>query len=59
MLPDDDLDGDLGALDVVSMDEIRSAFTWLDGLVEKAGFSNLADRYATLPHLLSSTHHAR
>lgn len=43
MLPDDDLDGDLGTLDVVSMDEIWSAFTGLDGLVEKAGFPNLAD----------------
>jgi hypothetical protein len=43
MLPDDDLDGDLGTLDVVSMDEIRSAFTGLDGLVEEAGFPNLAD----------------
>ena len=43
MLPDDDLDGDLGTLDVASMDEIRSAFTGLDGLVEKAGFPALAD----------------
>jgi hypothetical protein len=43
MLPDDDLDGDLGTLDVISMDEIRSAFTGLDGLVEEAGFPNLAD----------------
>ena len=43
MLPDDDLDGDLGTLDVASMDEIRSAFTGLDGLVEKAGFPTLAD----------------
>ena len=43
MLPDEDLDGDLGRLDVVSMDEIRSTFTRLDGLVENAGFPNLAD----------------
>lgn len=43
MLPDDDLDGDLGRLDVVSMDEIRSAFTGLDRLIEKVGFPNLAD----------------
>ena len=43
MIPDDDLDGDLGTLDVASMDEIRSAFTGLDGLVENAGFPALAD----------------
>ena len=43
MLPDDDLDGDLGTLDVASMDVIRSAFTGLDGLVENAGFPTLAD----------------
>lgn len=43
MLPDDDLDGDLGALDVVAMDQVRAAFTGLDGLVEAAGFQNLAD----------------
>ena len=43
MLPDDDLDGDLGTLDVVSMDEIRAAFTGLDGLVANAGLPNLAD----------------
>lgn len=48
MLPNDALDGDLGALDVVSTDEIRSAFTGLDALVEKAGFPNLAD-----PHILN------
>lgn len=38
-----DVDGDLGTLDVASMDRIRSAFTGLDGLVEAAGFRNLAD----------------
>lgn len=43
MLPDEDLDGDLGTLDVVSMDEIRAAVTGLDGLVENAGFPDLAD----------------
>ena len=43
MLSDDDLDGDLGTLDVVSMDKIRSTFTRLDGFVEEAGFPNLAD----------------
>ena len=43
MLPDDDLDGDLGKLDVVSMDEIRTPFTGLDGIVERAGVPNLAD----------------
>jgi len=39
LLPDDDLDG-LGTVDVVSMDETRSTFTGLDGLVENAGFPN-------------------
>lgn len=43
MVPDDDLDGELGTLDVVAMDEIRSAFTGLDGLIEAAGFQNPAD----------------
>lgn len=43
MVPDDDLDGDLGTLDVAAMDEVRSAFTGLDGLIEGAGFQNLAD----------------
>lgn len=43
MLPDDDLDGDLGTLDVASMDDIRSTVTGLDGLVARAGFPNLAD----------------
>jgi hypothetical protein len=43
MLPDDDLDGDLGTLDVASLDEIRSAFVGLDGLVDRVGFPNLAD----------------
>jgi hypothetical protein len=43
MLPDDDLHGDLGRLDAVSMDEIRSACTGFDGRVENAGFPNLAD----------------
>ena len=38
MLPDDDLDGDLGTLDVASMDVIRSSFTGLDELVEKPAF---------------------
>lgn len=43
LLPDDDLDGDLGTLDVIAMDEVRSAFTGLDGLIEAAGFQNPAD----------------
>jgi hypothetical protein len=43
MIPDDDLDGDLGTLDVAWIDENRSAFTGLDGLAEKAGFPALAD----------------
>lgn len=43
MLPADDLDGDPGPLDVVAMDEIRSAFTGLDALVDAAGFENPAD----------------
>jgi hypothetical protein len=43
MLPDGDLDGELGTLDVVAMDEVRSTFTGLDGLNEAAGFRNLAD----------------
>lgn len=43
MLPDDDLDDDLGTLDVVAMDQVRAAFTGLDGLIEAAGFLNLAD----------------
>jgi hypothetical protein len=43
MLPDDDLDGELGTLDVVAMDELRSAFRGLDGLIEAAGFQDPAD----------------
>ena len=43
MLPEDDLDGNLGTLDVVAMDEVRSAFRGLDGLIEAAGFRNPAD----------------
>jgi hypothetical protein len=43
MLPHEDLDGDLGTLDVGSMDEIRSTFVGLDGLIDGAGFPNLAD----------------
>ena len=43
MIPEEDLDGDLGTLDVVAMDEIRAAFTGLDGLIEASGFQNLAD----------------
>lgn len=43
MLPDEDLDGELGTLDVVAMDEVRSAFTGHDGLIEAAGFPNPAD----------------
>ena len=43
MVFDDDLDGDLGTLDVVAMDEVRAAFTGLDGLIERAGFKDLAD----------------
>lgn len=43
MLPDDDLDGDIGTLDVVAMDQVPAAFTGLDGLIEAAGFQNLAD----------------
>jgi len=43
MLPHDDVDGELGTFDVVAMDRIRSAFTGLDGLIETAGFRNLAD----------------
>ncbi len=43
MVPDEDLDGDLGTLDVVAMDEVRSAFTGLDGLIDAAGFRNPAD----------------
>lgn len=41
--PPEDVDGDLGRLDVAAMDRIRSAFTGLDGLIEAAGFENLAD----------------
>lgn len=43
MLPDDDLDGELGTLDDIAMDEVRSAFTGLDGLIDGVGFQNLAD----------------
>lgn len=43
MIPDDDLDGELGTLDVIAMDNVRSAFTGLDGLIQEAGFQNLAD----------------
>lgn len=43
MLPDDDLDGEPGTLDVIAMDEVRSAFTGLDGLIDGVGFQNLAD----------------
>lgn len=43
MLPDTDVDGELGTLDVAAMDEVRSAFTGLDGLIEAAGFENPAD----------------
>lgn len=40
---DDDIDGELGTLDVAAMDEIRSAFTGLDGLIDAAGFENPVD----------------
>lgn len=43
MLSDDDLDGDLGTVDVTAMDEVRSAFTGLDGLIDAVGFEDLAD----------------
>lgn len=43
MIPGDEIDGDLGRLDVIAMDEIRSAFTDLDGLIRAAGFETPAD----------------
>lgn len=43
MVPDDDLDGELGTLDVIAMDEVRAAFTGLDGLIEGVGFQHPAD----------------
>lgn len=43
MLPGNDIDGELGTLDVIAMDEVRSAFTGLDGLIDGVGFQNLAD----------------
>lgn len=43
MNPADDLDGDPGPLDVAAMDEFRSAFAGLDGLIEATGFENPAD----------------
>lgn len=43
MLPDADLDGELETLDVVAMDEVRAAFTGLDGLIDAVGFQNPAD----------------
>ena len=43
MITGDDLDGDLGRLDVIAMDEVRSAFTGLDGLISAAGFENPVD----------------
>jgi hypothetical protein len=43
MVPGDDLDGDLGTLDVAAMDEVRRTVTGLDGLIETAGFENPAD----------------
>lgn len=43
MIPGDDVDGELGTLDVVAMDEIRSAFTGLDGLIDEAGFQDPVD----------------
>jgi hypothetical protein len=39
----DDVDGDVGALDVDAMEQIRDEFTRLDGLVEEAGFDSLID----------------
>lgn len=43
MVPDADIDGELGTLDVVAMDEIRAAFTGLDGLIDSVGFQDLVD----------------
>lgn len=39
----DDLDGDLGTVDVAAMDEVRHALTGLDGLIESVGFEKPAD----------------
>lgn len=43
MILDEDLDGDLGTLDVVSLNEIRSTFTGLDGLIDVARFEDPID----------------
>lgn len=38
-----DIDGELGTLDPIAMDEIRAAFVGLDGLIDDVGFPNPAD----------------
>ncbi|APX98304.1 hypothetical protein BB347_16215 [Natronorubrum daqingense] len=42
-MADDDIDGELGTLDVTAMDAIRSAMVNLDGLIDAAGFENPAN----------------
>lgn len=39
----EDIDGELGTLDPIAMDEIRAAFIGLDGLIDDVGFPNPAD----------------
>jgi hypothetical protein len=38
-----DIEGDVGPIDDVALDQIRSVFTRIDGLVESAGFDSRLD----------------
>ena len=40
---DEDIEGDIGLLDVAALEEIREEFLVLDGLVDHAGFDSLLD----------------
>lgn len=53
MLPEDDLDGDVGPPDVVAMEQIRKTFVGLDGLVDETetGLNDLIDPQELHIHL--------
>jgi hypothetical protein len=40
---DEDIEGDVGSLDIAALEEIREEFLALDGLVDHASFDSLLD----------------